>query len=468
MILEAMLLLLPIFVALIYKENYTNINAFLKTIALILLIFGPFAYKHPKNTSVYAKEGLISVSLSWLFLSFFGALPFVFSRQIPSLVDAFFETASGLSTTGSSILISVESLTHSMLFWRSFTHFIGGMGVLVLALAIFPETDMGDIQLMKAEVPGPQFGKIMSKLKSTAQTLYIIYVVMTFVLTLVLIIAGMPVFDSILHAFGTAGTGGFGIKAASLKFYDSKLISNIISIGMILFGVNFNIYYFILIGKVKDAFKSEELRIYLSIILISTIMIFINIIPSYDSASTAITDSLFSVSSIMTTTGFSIADFNTWPLFSKIILILLMFIGGSAGSTAGGIKVSRIIILFKSAIAEIKRILSPNRCVVVRVDNRKLDARTEKSVTNYFLVYEVIFIILLFSISFFTDDFETAFTSVAATFNNIGPGLGAVGPNGNFAFFNPIAKVILSIGMIAGRLELYPMILLFSPKVWKK
>lgn len=468
LLLEAMLLILPIFVGLIYRENLINISAFVKTIAFILLVSLPFALNKPENTSVYAKEGLIVVSLSWVLLSFFGSLPFVFSKQIPNIIDAFFETASGLTTTGSSILLNVEALTNSMLFWRSFTHFIGGMGVLVLALAIFPETNMGDIQFMKAEVPGPQFGKMMSKLKSTAQILYFIYIVMTFLFTIILIIAGMPIFDSLLHAFGTAGTGGFGIKTNSVAYYDSKLISNIISIGMILFGVNFNIYYFILIGKIRDAFKSEELKIYITIILISTIAIFLNVLPSYNNFSSAMTDSLFSVSSIITTTGYSTADFNQWPLFSKIILILLMFIGGCAGSTAGGIKVSRIMILIKSGVAEIKRMVSPNRCVVVRVDKRKLDKNTEQSVSNYFLVYVLIFISLLLAISFFTNDFETAFSSVAATFNNIGPGLGHVGPTGSFNAYHPIAKILLSFGMIAGRLELYPMILLFSPRVWKK
>ena len=364
-------------------------------------------------------------------------------------------------------MTNVEALSNSMLFWRSFTHFIGGMGVLVLVLAISPNTSLSDIQFMKAEVPGPQFGKMLSKLKSTAQLLYLIYIGMTIILIFALIIAGMPVFDSVLHAFGTAGTGGFGIKSASVGYYNSASIEIIISIGMILFGVNFHVFYLILIGKVKDALRSEELKTYLSIIAIATLLIFINILPSQINSGSALRQSLFSVSSVMTTTGFSTADFDTWPMFSRWVLLTLMFIGGCAGSTAGGIKVSRVIIIFKTAVAEVKKIVSPNRCVVVNVDGRKVEQSVERGVSNYLLIYAIVFMAILGLISFFTPDFETAFTSVAATFNNIGPGLGAVGPTGSFAMFHPIAKIILSFAMIAGRLEIVPVLFLFNPGIWK-
>lgn len=467
LLLVGLLLFLPILVALYYRESFYNIAAFLKSILIIALVSLPFAIKRPKKSGVYIKEGMIVVSLSWILISFFGSLPFYFSGQIPSLVDAFFETASGFTTTGSSILTDVESLSNSMLFWRSFTHFIGGMGVLVLVLAISPNTSLSDIQFMKAEVPGPQFGKMLSKLKSTAQLLYLIYIGMTIILIFALVIAGMPVFDSVLHAFGTAGTGGFGIKAASIGYYNSAAIEIIISIGMILFGVNFHVFYLILIGKVKDALRSEELKTYLSIIAIATLLIFINILPSQITSGSALRQSLFSVSSVMTTTGYSTADFNTWPMFSKWVLVTLMFIGGCAGSTAGGIKVSRVIIIFKTAVAEVKKIVSPNRCVVVNVDNRKVEQSVERGVSNYLLIYAIVFMAILGLISFFTPDFETAFTSVAATFNNIGPGLGVVGPTGSFAMFHPIAKIILSFAMIAGRLEIVPVLFLFNPGIWK-
>ena len=467
LLLVGLLLFLPILVALYYRESFYNISAFLKSILIIALVSLPFAIKRPKKSGVYIKEGMIVVSLSWILISFFGSLPFYFSGQIPSLVDAFFETASGFTTTGSSILTDVESLSNSMLFWRSFTHFIGGMGVLVLVLAISPNTSLSDIQFMKAEVPGPQFGKMLSKLKSTAQLLYLIYIGMTIILIFALVIAGMPVFDSVLHAFGTAGTGGFGIKAASIGYYNSASIEIIISIGMILFGVNFHVFYLILIGKVKDALRSEELKTYLSIIAIATLLIFINILPSQITSGSALRQSLFSVSSVMTTTGYSTADFNTWPMFSKWVLVTLMFIGGCAGSTAGGIKVSRVIIIFKTAVAEVKKIVSPNRCVVVNVDGRKVEQSVERGVSNYLLIYAIVFMAILGLISFFTPDFETAFTSVAATFNNIGPGLGIVGPTGSFAMFHPIAKIILSFAMIAGRLEIVPVLFLFNPGIWK-
>ena len=465
---EAGLMLLPAFVSIFYAEGWKNLSSFLISIAIILLTTLPFTLNPPKDKRVYAREGLVSVALTWIGLSFFGGLPFFISGQIPSMIDAFFETSSGLTTTGSSILDNVEALSHSMLFWRSFTHFIGGMGVLVLALAVFPDTQMGDIQFMKAEVPGPQFGKLMSKLKSTAQALYIIYMVLTLILFLVLVIAGMPVFDSLLHAFGTAGTGGFGIKNGGVAPYNSPLIEVILGIGMLVFGVNFNIYYFILIGKAKDALKSEELKVYLGIVIASIIMIFLNIMNSYSNNLTALRDSFFTVSSIVTTTGFSTADFDAWPLFSKNILLLLMFIGGMAGSTAGGLKVSRVMILFKSAKAELKRMISHNRYVKVTIDKKALDRYTDRSIMNYFLAYVVMFAVLLLLISFWQEDFATAFSSVAATFNNIGPGFNTVGPTLSFSGFNNISKLILSFSMIAGRLELFPILVLFSPRSWKK
>lgn len=468
MVLEAILLVLPLIVGIIYRENSKNLLAFLFTILIILIIFLPLAKKNPKNKSVHAREGLVSVSLSWILLSFFGGLPFFFSGQIRSLVDCFFETASGLTTTGSSIIPDLNVMTHSTLFWHSFTHFIGGMGVLVLALAIFPEISNTSIHAMKAEVPGPQFGKMLSKIKTTAQMLYLIYIGMTIALTIVLVVTGMPVFDSILHAFGTAGTGGFGVRNGSLIPYENKAAEIAITIGMLAFGVNFNLYYLILIGRAKDILKNEEFKTYIFIVLGAIFLIFINVMKSYDSISTCLKDVSFTAASLITTTGFSNCNFDDWPLFSKVILTLLMFSGACAGSTAGGLKVSRVIILFKSGMAELKRVINPDRSVVVRFEDKRLDVGTEKSVANYFIVYLFLFTIFTLIIAMDLPDFSSAFSAVAATFNNIGPGFKTVGPMESFNHLNNISKITLSFAMIMGRLELYPVLVLFSPATWRK
>lgn len=465
---EAFLLLLPLLVSFIYREPMQYPLSF-GAVILILLVIGQLtSRKMPRKTRITTKEGFVVVSLSWILLSFFGALPFVFSGDIPSLIDAFFETSSGFTTTGSSILTDVEALSHSMLFWRSFTHLIGGMGILVFALAVLPQFESESVYIMKAEVPGPTFGKLVSKLSSTARILYVIYLSMTLVVVILLLFGGMNLFDALLHAFGVAGTGGFGIKNGSIAPYDSAYIQYVIAIGMLVFGVNFNLYYMILIKQVRQVFKSEELKWYLGIVASAVMLIGLNLLSSYDSLEKLFRDVLFSVSSVITTTGFSTADFGKWPLFSQMILLLLMFIGGSAGSTAGGLKVSRIVILFKTVMSEIKRVAQPNRVVSIRYDEKALSKETKHAVANYILVYAVIYIALLLLISFDSPDFLSAFSSVAATFNNIGPGLGAVGPAESFAGLNDFSKVVLSFSMLAGRLEIFPMIILFSPRTWKK
>ena len=426
------------------------------------------SWKKPENKRMTAKDGFVIVALSWILFSFFGALPFVLSGDIPSMVDAFFETSSGFSTTGSSILTDVEALSHSMLFWRSFTHLIGGMGILVFALAVLPQMDSESVYIMKAEVPGPTFGKLVSKLSSTARILYIIYISLTGVVVILLLFGGMDLFDALLHAFGVAGTGGFGVRNGSLAAYDSAYLDYVIGIGMLVFGVNFNLYYMILIGQARDAFKSEELRWYLGIVFGAIALICINLFSTYQSVSLLFQDVFFTVSSIITTTGFSTANFGNWPLFSQMILLLLMFFGGSAGSTAGGLKISRIVLMGKIVGSEVKRIAQPNRVVSIRYDNKPLDKEIKHTVANYIVVYFIIFTVLLLLMGLDTPDFLSAFSSVAATFNNIGPGLGVFGPAFSYVELHDWSKLLLSFAMLAGRLEIFPMIILFLPQTWKR
>lgn len=465
---EAILLLVPIVISLIYREPLRNSLSFL-LVALVTGITGYlFTKKIPKNKSLYAKEGFVIVSLSWILLSFFGAIPFVLNGDIPSIIDAFFETSSGFTTTGASILDNVENLAHSSLFWRSFTHLIGGMGVLVFALAVLPHMESETVHIMKAEVPGPTFGKIVARLSKSARILYIIYLVMTAVTVLLLILAGMPVFDSFIHAFGVAGTGGFGMKNGSVAPYDSVAIEIILGVTMILFGMNFNLYFLLIMKHFKEAFKSEELRWYLGFIIGSITLIMIHLSLTTHSVLQALRDSFFSVASIITTTGFSTDNFNNWSLFAQLILLALMFIGGMAGSTGGGIKVSRVAILIKTAFTELKRNTYPNRIVSVHFENKPVKGQIIQAVTNYLIIYIVIFVIVVFIISIETPDFTSAFSAVAATFNNIGPGLGIVGPDANFSLFSPFIKVLLSFVMIMGRLEIFPILILFYPGIWRR
>lgn len=464
---EAGFLLLPVIVSLIYKENYSNILSFLVTIFLLLLSGYLLGYKSDASGAFYEKEGFIIVSLSWILLSAFGALPFVFSGSIPNFIDAFFETSSGFTTTGASILTNVEELSHSMLFWRSFTHLIGGMGILVFALAILPRSNRNS-HIMKAEVPGPIFGKFVAKMSYTARLLYKIYFAMTGILIILLILVGHPVFDSFVHAFGAAGTGGFGIRANSIAYYNSSAVEMILAIAMIVFGINFNLFYVILIGKARDGFKSEELRWYLLIVFGSVVLIFFNIRHNYTSYLTAIKDIFFSVSSIISTTGYATVDFGKWPTFSHAILLFLMFTGACAGSTAGGLKISRFIILVKSSILQFRKAINPKRVLSVKVDNKLVGNEVLEEVKSYFVIYIFLIIIFTVLISFTVPDFLTAFSAVMATFNNIGPGLSVVGPTGSYASLTYFNKIVLSLAMLAGRLEIFPILILFSSTTWKK
>lgn len=464
---EAGFLILPTIVSLIYREEIFNISSFLMTIVLLLTSGFVLGYKSDGKGVFYEKEGLIIVSFSWILLSVFGALPFVFSGYIPNFIDAFFETSSGFTTTGASIVTDIEIFSHSMLFWRSFTHLVGGMGVLVFALAILPRSNRHS-HIMKAEVPGPVFGKLVAKMSYTARILYKIYFLMTGVLIIILILFGHPVFDSFLHAFGAAGTGGFGIKATSVAHYNSPSIEIILGVAMLMFGINFNLFYIILIGRFKEFFKSEELKWYLLIVFFSITLIFLNIRTNYTSYLTAIRDIFFTVSSIISTTGYATVDFAKWPLFSRVILLFLMFVGACAGSTAGGLKVSRFIILVKSTILQIRKTLNHKRILSVKIDNKSINEEVEEEVKGYFIIYIFLIMGFTFLISFSIKDFTTAFSAVMATFNNIGPGLSAVGPTSNYADLSYFNKVVLSFAMLAGRLEIFPILVLFSSSTWRK
>ena len=467
LLLEAMLMVLPLGVSFIYGESLKYKGAYFGVIVLLIAMGLVLSFKSPKNMSIQGREGFVIVALSWILMSAFGALPFVITGEIPSFIDAFFETVSGFTTTGSSIITDLSVISRSNLFWRSFTHLVGGMGVLVLVLAIFPKHSPGSVHVMKAEVPGPTFGKLVSKLSTTARVLYKIYLVMTGIMIVLLMLGGLDWFESSLLAFGTAGTGGFGVRNGSILPYNSAYVDIVLAVGMLVFGVNFNIYYFILIGKVKEALSNEELKYYLIIVGAAVALIFINISSTYKSMGHALRDIFFTVSSVITTTGFSTADFGKWPVFSQTVLLLLMFFGACAGSTAGGLKISRVIMMAKMFVAEIKQMISPNRVVSIKYEHKPLDSKVKKGVANYFIVYIGIFTVLLLVVSMTTDDFLTAFSAVAATFNNIGPGLGKVGPAFSFADMTDVSKIFLSFGMLAGRLELFPMLILFAPETWK-
>ena len=467
LLLEAMLMVLPLGVSFIYGESLKYKGAYFGVIMLLIAMGLVLSFKSPENMSIQGREGFVIVALSWILMSAFGALPFVITKEIPSFIDAFFETVSGFTTTGSSIITDLSLISRSNLFWRSFTHLVGGMGVLVLVLAIFPKHSPGSVHVMKAEVPGPTFGKLVSKLSATARVLYKIYLVMTGIMIVLLMLGGLDWFESSLLAFGTAGTGGFGVRNGSILPYNSAYVDMVLAVGMLVFGVNFNIYYFILIGKVKDALSNEELKYYLIIVGTAVALIFINISTTYKSMGHALRDIFFTVSSVITTTGFSTADFGKWPVFSQTVLLLLMFFGACAGSTAGGLKISRVIMMTKMFVAEIKQMISPNRVVSIKYEHKPLDSKVKKGVANYFIVYIGIFTVLLLVVSMTTDDFLTAFSAVAATFNNIGPGLGKVGPAFSFADMTDVSKIFLSFGMLAGRLELFPMLILFAPETWR-
>ena len=463
--LQAIFMVLPVLTAMVYGEK--DIFAFFAAIVVCLVIGLPLTRKKPTNKVFYIKDGCVAVALSWIVLSITGAIPFVLSGAIPHPIDAIFETVSGFTTTGASILTEVESLPRSILFWRSFSHWIGGMGVLVFLLSLLPLAGGYHMNLMRAESPGPSVSKLVPKVQSTAKILYSIYLGMTVLQIIFLLLGRVPLFDTLCITFGSAGTGGFGIKNDSLGSY-STYCQVITTIFVILFGVNFSAYYLILTKKFKAAFHIEEIRYYFGIILAAIILIAINTRHMFSGFAQAFQQSAFQVGSIITTTGYSTTDFNQWPALSKTILVLLMFIGACAGSTGGGIKVSRIVLLLKAARKEFQLYLHPNAVKKIKMDQKTVPHETLRSTNIFLSVYLVIFCASVLLISLDNFDLITNFTSVAATLNNIGPGLEIVGPMGNFSSFSYLSKSVLIFDMLAGRLEIFPLLLLFFKNTWKK
>lgn len=463
---EALFMLLPLAVSVYYNEKLLYVYGIV--IAILLFIGTLFSLPKLETRTIYAREGFLIVSLSWILLSFFGALPFVISGAIPSFVDALFETVSGFTTTGASILNNIEALPKSILFWRSFTHWIGGMGIIVFVLAFLPQKEMQSMHIMRAEVPGPTVGKLVSKATVTARILYIIYGVFTIVEIVALLLCKMPLFDSVTTAFATAGTGGFSVKNASIAAYNNLGAEIVISIFMLLFGINFNLFYLFLIKQFKRVFKSEELWTYLAVIGTAVIIITLNIYPSVESLGTALRQAGFQVISIITTTGFVTADFGKWPVLSHIVIVILMFFGTCAGSTGGGLKISRIIILGKSSFRELCRAINPRRVTAIKLDGVVVEKDVVSTTSTYFIIYMVIIGVSALLVSIDNFDLTTTITSVITCINNVGPGLGGVGPVENFADLSSFSKLVLSADMLIGRLEIFPIMILFIPSTWKK
>lgn len=462
---QAAFMVLPCITAIIYRE--TDGFAFLIAMAVCLLIGLPLTRKKTAKKAFYVKEGCVTVALSWIALSITGALPFIISGSIPHPIDAVFETVSGFTTTGASILTDVEALSHCVLLWRSFTHWIGGMGVLVFLLSILPLAGGYHMNIMRAESPGPSVSKLVPKVQSTAKILYGIYIGMTLVQIVLLLLGGMSLFDTLCTAFGTAGTGGFGIKNDSIGGY-STYIQNVVTVFMILFGVNFSVYYLLLTKNIRQALKIEELWAYLGVISFAIVVIGFNTRDMFANLGTAVQQAAFQVGSIITTTGFATTDFNQWPVISRTILVLLMFIGACAGSTGGGIKVSRFVIMVKSVRKELHLYLHPNGVKKIKMDGKSISHETVRSTNIFMIVYILIFALSVLIIGIDNFDLTTNFTAVAATFNNIGPGLEMVGPTGNFSAFSSLSKLVLIFDMLAGRLEIFPLLILFKRDTWKK
>ena len=462
---EALCMMLPFVCSIIYKDSCTSEFVFCILLCVIagtvMLLFSP------KNKAMYAKEGFIIVALSWIIISLFGALPFYITGEIKSYIDALFETTSGFTTTGASILKDIEALSPSLLLWRSFTHWIGGMGVLVFLVALLPLAGGSNFHLIRAESPGPSVSKLVPKVRSTAKILYAIYAILTVLEIIFLLFGDMSLFEAVNTAFATAGTGGFAIKNSSLAGY-SPYIQNVVTVFMIAFGVDFSLYYLILLGKIRDVLRSDEAKVYFGIILTASVIICINCMGYFDDFFTTFRHSIFQVSAIITTTGFMTADFDLWPELSKTILVLLMFVGACAGSTGGGIKVSRVMILIKSVVKEIKIAVHPKSTHKIKMNGRVVEHETVRATNVFMVAYIVIFMLSLLLISLDNLDFTSNFTAVATTINNIGPGLATIGPTQNFSVYSAFSKLVFICNMLIGRLEIFPFLVLFSPYTWKK
>ncbi len=461
----AALMLLPLIAGLCYRENVLN---FVITIGCTATLGFIMTRVKPRSQALFAREGFAIVGISWLLMSLLGALPFVINGDIPNYIDAVFETASGFTTTGASILTNVEGLTRGCMFWRCFTHWIGGMGMLVFLMAVMPMSGEHSMHIMRAEVPGPTVGKLVPRVKKTATILYMIYFALTVLEAILLLCGGMSFYDAVLHAFATAGTGGFSTNGASIGGFNSAYIDIVVTVFMILFGVNFNLYFLMLIGKFKDALKSEELHVYLGVIVSAAVIIAVCIANMYGGFFKALRYSFFNVATVVSTTGFGNADFTKWPALAQCLLVAIMFMGGCAGSTGGGMKVSRIMVVVKSAFADIAQMIFPRSVNVVRLDKRRVNSETVKACNTYFSIYMVSLLLTTLLIS--TDGFDvtTNFTAAVSCLSNIGPGLSLVGPAGNFAMFSGFSKIVMTLAMLLGRLEIYPLLVLVMPTMWRR
>ncbi|ERK60687.1 cation transport protein [Gemella bergeri ATCC 700627] len=461
------LLMLPIFVSLIYKERQSTLLSFLAVAVLCYIFYFVIDYftDGERDRDFYNREGFVIVTLTWIIFSIFGALPFYFSGEIPNYIDSLFETVSGFTTTGSTILPDIEKLDKSILLWRSFTHFIGGMGVIVFALAILPRSPH-NIHIAKAEIPGPYFGKVVSSIKQTAIYLYSIYIALTVILFVLLLIGNVGVFDSLNIAFSTAGTGGFSIKNSGIAYYNSTYVTVVVAVFMLIFSMNLNIIYFVIFKKFFKALKSEELLWFLGLVALTSVIIFLDIYRSYDTPYHSLLDVFFTVSSVVSTTGFTYNNFDIWPTFSKMIILLLMIVGGCAGGTAGGIKIPRFIFFVKNAKNSISKALSPKKIISIKIDGKII--KDTNPLANYLLLYSFIFVFLLLITSIQINDFQDAISLVVTTISNAGPAFNNYGPLNNFSSVPYFTKIVLSISMLLGRLELIPLIVLFSSKTWRK
>lgn len=463
---EAALLLVPVLVAVIYQEKCGIV--FLIPIVILCLLFWVVGRKRPEHGQIYGKEGMVIVALAWILWSLFGAMPFTFSGYIPSYVDAFFETVSGFTTTGSSIIPDVEVLPHCLLFWRSFTHWIGGMGVLVFVLVVTSLDRKNSMYLMRAEVPGPEKDKLVPKAMSTARILYGMYLILTVIEMVFLVIGGMNLFDSMIFSFGSAGTGGFSNYADSVAHFNSAYIDGVITVFCALFGVNFALFYFMILGDFKSILKNEELRTYILLIASATAAIMLNIHSLYPTIGKSFRYAVFQVVTVITTTGYATADFAQWPMFSKAVLMMLMVIGACASSTGGGIKVSRLLVGMKCVKREIVQLAHPKSVGIIRIGGKKVSSDVLRTIYIYFIAYVGILIGSVVLVSLDNFDFETTFSAVLTTLGNVGPGMAQVGPMGNFAEFSPLSKLILCFDMLAGRLEIFPFLVLFTAPAWRR
>lgn len=464
---EGVLMSIPLVLSFVYREGPAQ-KAFLITVLVCFVLGTLIRHREPENKSIYGREGFVVVALSWIVMSLFGAMPFYLSGAIKGFINCFFETVSGFTTTGASILTEIEGLPMSILFWRSFTHWIGGMGILVFMLAILPMGDERSMYMMKAEAPGPMVSKLVPKVKSTAKLLYKIYIALTIIEMILLLLGGMPLFDSVVNSFSTAGTGGFAILNSSIAGYNNAYYEYVITAFMLLFGVNFNLYYFLILRDFRNIWKNEELRYYVGIVVLSIILITTNIYHMYPTFESAFRHAAFQVAAIITTTGFATANFDLWPEFSKALIFCLTILGACAGSTGGGLKVSRLIILLKLAYREIKHIVHPRSVNLIKLDGYKVEEDVVRGVTGYIVIYVLLLLGSFILISFDNYDFTTSLTSVVTCLGNVGPGFAMVGPVENFSFFSGFSKLVLCFDMLLGRLEIFPIVMLFAPSIWRK